>query len=403
MTDSFKKLTESVEQMLCNLHYSENTISKYRRHCNRISEFMLRNEIENFSKSVGENYFFTTYGYKLEKIPSERTRDMSQCRRTIEVLLEYQHSETMYRRRSSKNHIFQECFQPAADNFMSIIRQNYARTSCRQFQSRLENFLDYLYDHNCRTFSSITKDNILGYWKTREIRSKTTQEYDCYFLRKFLDYLYENSYTQIDNSVFVPYIKGNRKGRLPSYYTTEEITTLLSSVERSNPVGKRDYALLLIAIRYGMRIGDIRNLKLSDINWHESKFTFCQSKSEKVITFPLLEDVATALIDYFQNGRPETSCRNIFVRHNAPFDEFGKDDNLHYIINKYMRISGITGFHHRKHGFHIFRHSIAGNMLNMGIPLPVVSEVLSHSKTDTTMIYTKIGIDQLKTCALEVK
>jgi site-specific recombinase XerD len=120
------------------------------------------------------------------------------------------------------------------------------------------------------------------------------------------------------------------------------------------------------------------------------------------MTFPLLDDVAAALVDYFKNGRPETSCRNIFVRHNAPYEAFGQDDNLHYIINKYMKISGFTDFHHRKRGLHSLRHSIAGNMLNQGVPMPTISEVLGHSSTDTTMIYTKIGTGQLRNCALEV-
>lgn len=402
MAESFQMLTDYVEDMLTNLNYSINTVSKYQCHWKRIAAYMEKHNIKVFNRNIAESYFYDTYGFSLQEIPSPVPRELRQCRRTIEVLLEYQHSGTIYRRRRSKSHIIQECYQPIFNDFMSMICETHARTTYRQFRSRIENFLDYLYAHDCKDLSLITKQMILDFWKTRELLSKTTQEYDCYLLRKFLDYLYENGHTLVDHSVFVPNIKGKRKGRLPSYYTTDEITKLLSNVDRSNPTGKRNYAILLIAVRYGMRVGDIRNLKLTDINWHESKFSFYQSKNEKIVTFPLLEDVATALIDYYQNGRPETKCSNIFIRHNAPYDEFGQDDNLYYIISKYMRISGITDLPHRKRGIHILRHSIAGNMLNMGIPLPVVSEVLSHNSTDTTMIYTKIGTEQLRACALEV-
>jgi len=118
--------------------------------------------------------------------------------------------------------------------------------------------------------------------------SKNTQEYDAYVLRKFFDFLYENGYTMVDNSVFVPNVIGNRKGKLPSYYTTDEITKLLSNIDRSNSTGRRDYAMLLLAVRYGMRIGDIRSLKLSDIHWKDLCLSFVQNKTGKKINFPLL-------------------------------------------------------------------------------------------------------------------
>ena len=131
--------------------------------------------------------------------------------------------------------------------------------------------------------------------------------------------------------------------------------------------------------------------------------SFVISKTGVRTTLPLLDDIATALIDYFQNGRPETTCRNVFVRHNAPYDEFGENDNLHHIITKYMHFAGFTDLHNKKHGLHTLRHSIAGNMLDQGIPMATISEIMGHSSTETTMIYTKIGVSQLRSCALEVE
>lgn len=266
----------------------------------------------------------------------------------------------------------------------------------------MECFLDFLSKSGVTDFNKLKKEDILSFWDSRNYVEKTTRTYDAYFLHKFFDFLYDNGYTLVDNSVFVPKVQGSNKGKIPSYYTTDELTTLLASVDRSSPVGKRDYAILLFAVRYGPRVEDIRNLKLNEIDWDKSIISYVQEKSGKRITLKLYDDVATALIDYFKNGRPETDCRNIFVRHNAPYNEFGADDNLHYIISKYMRFAGFTDFHRRKHGLHSMRHSIAGNMLNEGTPMPTVSEVLNHSKTETTMHYTKIAVEQLKACALEV-
>lgn len=266
----------------------------------------------------------------------------------------------------------------------------------------MESFLGFLEKHGCMDFAMLNRQTILDYWQSISYLCKKTQCYGAYALRKLFDFLYRQGYTIVDNSVFVPNVKGNHKGQIPSFYTKEELTTLLSSVDRESPIGKRDYAILLLAVRYGMRVSDIRELKLSDINWNSSSFSFFQGKTGKLMTFPLLDDVATAFVDYFQNGRPKTTCRNIFVRHNAPYEAFGKDNNLYNIISKYMNLCGFNDFNHRKRGLHSLRHSIAGNMLDQGVPMPVVSEVLGHSSTNTTMIYTKIGIKQLRSCALEV-
>lgn len=402
MNASFENLTGAVDQLLHTLQYDGHTIAAYHRFWNRLSEFMEHEGIPEFSRECGERYFYQTYGITLSEPSKTCPGDSRHCHRAITVLLEYQASGTIYRRRLGKDHSFSQAFQPAIGEFMDSVVETMARTSHRQIRFRMESFLGFLEKRGCTDFAKLDRDTILAYWKNRSHVCRTTQTYDAYVLRKFFDFLYEHGYTIVDNSVFVPNVKGNHKGRIPSFYTAEEITALLSNVDRESPAGKRDYAILLFAARYGMRVGDIRDLRLSDIDWNASSFSFCQGKTGAAMTFPLLDDVAAALIDYFRNGRPETSCRNIFVRHNAPYEAFGKDDNLHYIISKYMRLSGFTDFNHRKHGLHSLRHSIAGNMLDQGVPMPAVSEVLGHSSTDTTMIYTKIGTGQLRNCALEV-
>jgi len=399
MNASFEELTGAVDQLLRTLQYDRHTIAAYHRFWNRLSQFMEQERIPKFNRECWERYCYQTYD---EPSKDRAKSDYRHCRRAITVLLEYQSSGTIYRRRSCKDHYFSQTFQPAIGEFMDFVSKTMTRTSHRQIRSRMESFLWFLERHGFTNFAKLNKDTILEYWKTRANVCRTTQTYDAYVLRKFFDFLYKHEYTIVDNSVFVPNVKGTHKGRIPSFYTTEEITTLLSNVDRESPIGKRDYAILLFAVRYGMRVGDIRDLCLSNIDWNKSSFTFCQGKTGTVMTFPLLDDVAAALIDYFKNGRPETSCRNIFVRHNAPYEAFGQDNNLHNIINKYMKLSGFTDFHHRKRGLHSLRHSIAGNMLNQGVPISTVSEVLGHRSSNTTMIYTKIGISQLRNCALEV-
>ena len=397
-----KTLMSSVESKLLALSYTRDTVRHYKRCWDKLVNYMNDNAEVSLTKQVAEDFYLLSCGTTMDAPAKERDRNARMYSRSLAILLDFQETGTIYRRQRSKTHFIAECYEPIITNYFNELRQNVSRTSFRQHSGKIEAFLDFLQENRCNDFNHLTKTLILNFWETRTVVSINTRAYDAYALRKFFDYLYDKGHTDIDYSVFVPYIKGNKSGRIPSFYTPKEIETLLGVVDRANPIGKRDYTILLFAIRYGMRVGDIRNLKLSDLDWNNSSFTFIQQKETRPKTFPILDDVATALIDYFQNGRPVTECKNIFVRHNAPFEAFSQDNNLHNIASKYMKLAGLTELHHRKHGLHSFRHSVAGNMLDDGIPIPVISEILDHTSSDTTMIYTKIGTKQLKSCALEV-
>ena len=402
MNQSFSEVTAALTQKLHDLKYTENTIQKYGREWTRFGSYLTQSSIDQYDMETVKDYFFSKYQVSFDSPAKDHTRSMRQTMRALRTLVEFKNHGTVYRRMPGKDHSIPSGFQESVHVFLSKAEETLARSSCRQYRCHVECFVSFLYEKGISNFSELTPELIKSFWKTREPLSRTTKEYDAYVLRKLLDFLYESEYCAVDLSVFVPKVKGNHKGSIPSFYTVEELKKLLSMVDRSNPTGRRDYAILLMAIRYGMRVGDIRNLKLSDIDWKNEKFSFIQSKTEKRQEFHLLPEVSTALIDYFKNGRPDTECKSVFVRHNAPYTEFGSDNNLHYIVNKYMNMAGFIDFHHRKHGFHSLRHSIAGNMLNQGISMPTISEILGHSSTETTMIYTKISIEQLGTCGLEV-
>ena len=400
---SFTELTNAVSQKLTELQYKPTTIRRYWTEWNRFAEYLSNNSIFRISTQIVHDYFYERYSIKFDAPAQEHTRNMRGTIRALWTLIEFQQSGIIYRRIPAKEHKWPDCYEKPISDFMKVIAETMAVSSVRQYRSHLESFSEFLVNNRCTAFNNLTPELICSYWESRKHLRKTTLAYDTYVLRKLFDFLYENGYCTVDYSVFVPNVKVNSKGQIPSFYTTDELSTLLKMVDRSSPIGKRNYAILLFAIRYGMRVGDIRTLTLSSFDWANSKFSFTVSKSpDKRMEFDLLPDVATALIDYFQNGRPKTDCKYVFIRHNAPYEEFGKDNNLHSIISKYMNMAEFADFNHRKHGLHSMRHSIAGNMLRNGVPMPTVSEFLGHSSTETTMIYTKISLDQLSICALEV-
>jgi site-specific recombinase XerD len=187
---------------------------------------------------------------------------------------------------------------------------------------------------------------------------------------------------------------------IPNVFTKDEVTKLLAAVDRGSPIGKRDYAILLIATRYGLRAGDIRELKFENINWTAKTITIVQSKTGNPLSLPLLEDVGWSIIEYIRSGRPNSDCPYIFVIHNAPYDRFL--GSMNHIVERYMRLAQIPVKKNTMPGMHALRHSLADELLRNDIPIPIIKEVLGHARLATTNRYQKIDIGQLATCALEV-
>jgi site-specific recombinase XerD len=219
-------------------------------------------------------------------------------------------------------------------------------------------------------------------------------------LKGYLKHLFDQSLIKSDYSLIVPKVNYNRQPKLPSVFTKEEVTTLLSSVDRSSPVGKRDYAILLLATRLGLRTSDIVSLKFENIIWEKNIIEFNQVKTNKHITLPLLPEVGNALIDYMKYGRPLSEDSHCFLQLLPPHEKINSS-TVGGLVRLNLKRAGIN-VTNRKHGPHALRHSFAEKLLSNRATLPVISEALGHSSSESTMYYVRIDINTLRQCALEV-
>ena len=142
-------------------------------------------------------------------------------------------------------------------------------------------------------------------------------------------------------------------------------------------------------------------MKLSSLNWNRKSIALNMMKTKQPIELPLLDDIGWAVIDYLKNGRPATSCDNLFVRHRPPFNAFGETENFHRSLHRYMVKAGLATAMNVRHGMHSLRSTLAKNMLEAQAPLPVISEILGHQNINTTSFYLKIDIEGLRKCALD--
>lgn len=219
-------------------------------------------------------------------------------------------------------------------------------------------------------------------------------------MRRFLGYMHEEHITGTDLSLPLTGIRPKRHEKVPSYYDRNEIMRIEGAVDRASALGKRDYAIILLASRLGLRSSDISRLMFSNLDWDANRINIVQYKTKKPLTLPLLSDVGNAIIDYVRYGRPKTALNNIFVTANKPYGQISPM-GMYSIVSRHIYRAGILP-KGRHMGCHCLRHSLATTLLENETALPVISECLGHTSTASTMYYLGIDVKSLLECSLEV-
>lgn len=216
----------------------------------------------------------------------------------------------------------------------------------------------------------------------------------------FLRFLSVQEYIQTDFEYVLSRNRYPKREKLPSIYSAEEIQQIELSVEQSGPVGKRDYAILLLATRLGLRASDICRLKFEHLDWDHNIIAFTQYKTRKAIELPLLTEVGEAIVNYLRYSRPISRHPEIFLSARPPYRPMFRW-GINNAISRIMRESGID-ISGRKFGPHAMRHSLASRLLANGVSLPVISESLGHDSSLSTMEYLRVDLSSLMGCALDV-
>jgi integrase len=219
-------------------------------------------------------------------------------------------------------------------------------------------------------------------------------------MRQFCRFLYVQKYTSIDLEYIIAHNRFPKREKLPSMYNADEVRQIEASVEQSGPVGKRDYAMLLLASRLGLRASDISRLKFSNIDWDHNKIIFTQYKTGKAVELPLLIEIGESIVNYLQHARPVSNLQEVFLSARPPYRPMWRY-SVNAAISKIIRESGVD-ISRRKFGPHSMRHSLASRLLANGVSLPVISESLGHDNTLSTMEYLRVDVLSLAECTLDV-
>lgn len=214
-------------------------------------------------------------------------------------------------------------------------------------------------------------------------------------------YLFRNEYIDKDFSQFVGKVSVRTQTKIPSIWTKEEVLKLLAAIDRGNPSGKRDYAIILLVARLGIRVGDVNNLKFENIDWQKNSISFVQRKTGHRVCLPLLKDVGWAIIDYVKNGRPKIDSPYIFLTHIPPFKHYADENHLYATIQKYLSLTDIQNQPRKKRGMHSLRHTLANRLQENRESYHTISSALGHASPDSAAVYVKTDIELLRECALD--
>ena len=296
-------------------------------------------------------------------------------------------------------------FRPLRDDYLaSCRRRGNAEETVIAKDKAVSRFLAYLDDVGTEDLASLDVRDLSGFFlRQRHLRRKSIASRRS-SLADFLGFLAGAGQTPRNLADRLPPQRHVRHESEPYLWSADEVRRMLGAIDRQSATGKRDYAMILATARLGLRISDLRQLGLGDLNWRAKTVTIVQHKTGRPLWLPLLDDVGWAVIDYVKHGRPETACPKVFVKHCYPFDAFGSASSIASRLSRHAARAGIEFPPGKVCGMHSLRGALAVAMIGNGTPIPVVSAVLGHASSDTTQAYyLRFDVERLRCCALDVE
>ena len=280
-----------------------------------------------------------------------------------------------------------------------LFSEKQSEVTARNGKSIIKGFLLGLEELGFASFDNVTL-SLVGQVVAQTATNHYTQgaESLLHYVRDFLKHLHDYNYIDIDLSVGVPKLASPRRKAYQGF-TDDEIKKLLAAVDRDTSIGKRDYAMMVLATQTGLRGVDILKLKRSDIDWRKNEINIVQSKTGAALCVTLEAESGNALCDYLLNARPESGLPTVFLRCHHPIQAINPP-SAQGIVKKYMAIAGIKPGPHQRYGFHSFRRAFGTRLLESGTPVHLLSQLLGHYDLDSAKPYISVSEQGLTECCL---
>jgi len=391
-------LFHDVLEHMKSLGYKEGSMAFFAGQFRRINLLVLEMGCSQYSSEVYHCFMEQILDGRVYSELAEREKRKI---RAAGMLFEYQETGRIPLRHKRETENFRDGIKSEIETFLEFRRnQLLAESTVALDRKYLMRFNAFLNQRHIEDASEITHADIHAYIQNHGFYAPKVLEQSLKSLRHLFLYLYDAGKVPVEFLRLIPKYTAKSGQKLPTTYTLSEIDAVLNAINRADPLGKRNYAAILIAARLGLRSSDICSLKFSEIFWDQNKIVLAQKKTGGHVELPLLNEVGNAIIDYLKYGRPESESSYIFLKHMPPYDMM-TGSAFYTAVKTAMRHADIE-FTSKRHGPHALRHSLASILLEKHTPIPVISSVLGHQSTETTKIYLRIDITSLRECALPV-
>lgn len=394
MERKINQLIENCMQFFIEHHYVERSIENYRSLWHRgILRYMKEKNIIMYTSEIGRIFIKDCF-------PEDDLRTVAkEMIRSIRILDDaLNHGDIKQRRLivPVKHPLHGDIGtqMQKAINYLQSMRRS--TITIDRYILNLSRFSIYLCNEGVTSVHEISERHILKFISTTS--NNKSNVISCF--RVLFRYWHENHISDENYENILKNYKWTQREKIPSYYHADEVQVIESAVDRNSGLGKRNYAILLLASRLGLRACDIANLQFSNVNWDKNEISLTQCKTNDPIKLPLLTEIGHSIIDYLKYGRAKSDSRYIFLAHRAPYVP-ATAAIVCGIIRKLIGDSGVSTAGCRR-GPHSLRHSLGSRLLECNTPMSVISGVLGHEKTETTMGYLRIDLVSLQKCVLPV-
>jgi len=389
-TAYWRKLEEDFISFLTATGYTPDRAKQYMRTMSKLINYANANGIEAYTAEIGVEFLKSE-----ARLMYMHQHDYRFQQTVIRRLDDYLDGERYSPSHPRANHECPESFNDVYEKYIEKLRSNGLKhNTVMQYQVFLVKLFQDFVNHGIDTWAAVNAQAL-----TAAFSRSTNKVHFARFAKRLFKYLADEKIVRYNYSGILPKIHYFK--RIPSVYSNDEIEKVLSSVNRSTDIGKRDYAILVLAARLGMCAADIKLLRFEEVSFEKKLIEFKRYKTGAAQRLSLLPEAADALSDYIDNARGDSAEQYIFLTSMKSVQRPVSVGVIGSVAAKYFRESGIV-FGDRKHSSHAMRMSLASALVAENVPYDVVRRILGHEDPDAINHYVKLDVESLRSCALDV-
>lgn len=403
---TIKECYEEVLKIMRSKNYNETTLKVYESIFTDFFIYCQNKGVIYFDEILAIKYANELTGLELKDLVQDNkpTEKYIILLRALRILSEYS-TNRIFMPRFSRFHddVKDKYYKPIYDLYINYLKNDcdYKKSTLKRKDFILRKLIEILVREDIKTLDSISKGVVEKIVATFIHETPKSVTHNLGNIKQFFRFCYENNLCNKDLVQLVPEIKTPHEAKISANFTQEEVKKILDSIDKNDPLGKRDYAIVSLASYLGLRAIDIINLKFQDLNWKNKTLTITQEKTAINVTLPLLNDVGWPLIDYIKSARPKIDSDYVFLKHTVPFEPFSSTSALTSIFTKRLHNAGIKISKDRRHGIHSLRHTLGTLLLEKETSLITIAQILGHQSVHSTETYIKVNMKGLEECPID--